>query len=186
MSLASNSFISDFEALSKLVKDPDEDPLPKEGISRPTATPAAIGPKELLNVQVPAAKARKDPKEIWDEDEILDVVEDDIDDGREMPVYEFMYKQAVETTDVFLGMSGKDESSTSCEELVVRIELPEVSGANELDLDVKPTYLKLSSTKYKLSIHLPHKVLEDKGKAKWDSKTHELRVTLPIVREDEF
>lgn len=29
--------------------------------------------------------ARKDPKEIWDESEIQDVVEDDIDDGREVP-----------------------------------------------------------------------------------------------------
>ncbi len=58
--------------------------------------------------------------------------------------YEFMYKQAVESTDVFLGMSGKDESSTSCEDIVVRIELPGVSSASELDLDVKPTYIKLS------------------------------------------
>lgn len=42
--------------------------------------------------------------------------------------YEFRYKQAVESTDMFLGMSGKDESSTSCEDLVVRITLPEVSS----------------------------------------------------------
>ena len=39
-----------------------------------------------------------------------------------------MYKQAVESTDIFLGMSGKDESSTSCEDMVVRVELPEVSS----------------------------------------------------------
>ena len=43
--------------------------------------------------------------------------------------YEFLYKQAVESTDMFLGMSGKDESSTSCEDMVLRIELPGVSGA---------------------------------------------------------
>lgn len=29
--------------------------------------------------------ARKDPKEIWDESEVVDVVEDDIDDGRTIP-----------------------------------------------------------------------------------------------------
>lgn len=29
--------------------------------------------------------ARKDPKEIWDESEIVDMVEDDIDDGRTVP-----------------------------------------------------------------------------------------------------
>lgn len=39
-----------------------------------------------------------------------------------------MYKQAVESTDVFLGMSGKDESSNSCEEMVVKISLPGISG----------------------------------------------------------
>ncbi len=112
----------------------------------------------------------KDPKEIWDEDELMDAVEDDVDDGREVPVYEFLYKQAVQSTDVFLGMSGKDESSTSCEDMVLRIELPGVSSASgarelssascltrlrmmmttlppivsELDLDVKPTYVKLN------------------------------------------
>ncbi len=43
--------------------------------------------------------------------------------------HEFIYKQAVASTDAFLGMSGKDPSSTCCEELVVRIELPEASSA---------------------------------------------------------
>ncbi len=38
----------------------------------------------------------------------------------------------------------------------------------------------------KLSIYLPHKVDEDKGKAKWDGGKKVLLVTLPIVREDPF
>jgi hypothetical protein len=42
--------------------------------------------------------------------------------------YEFMYKQAVESTDVFLGIGGKDESSQSCEDLVVKVLLPEVTA----------------------------------------------------------
>lgn len=42
--------------------------------------------------------------------------------------YEFLYKQAVESTDVFLGMSGKDESSTSCEQMVVKVQLPQVES----------------------------------------------------------
>lgn len=40
-----------------------------------------------------------------------------------------MYKQSVETTDTFLGMSGKDPSSTQCEDLLVKISLPGASGA---------------------------------------------------------
>jgi len=59
--------------------------------------------------------------------------------------YEFVYRQAVGTHDAYLGMSGKDPSSTSCEDLVVSIQLPRASGAGELDLDVKPTRLRLTS-----------------------------------------
>jgi hypothetical protein len=59
--------------------------------------------------------------------------------------YEFMYKQAVATTDAFLGMSGKDPSSTCCEELVVCIQLPHAATAAELVLDVRDTRLQLSS-----------------------------------------
>lgn len=91
--------------------------------------------------------AMKDPKAIWDEAEIEDVVEDDIEDGREVPQYEFLFKQAVDTSDMFLGMSGKDESSTSCEDMVVKISLPGVNSASELDLDVRPTYLKLNHSR---------------------------------------
>jgi len=31
---------------------------------------------------------------------------------------------------MFLGMSGKNESSTSCEDMVLRVELPGISGAS--------------------------------------------------------
>ncbi|KXZ54824.1 hypothetical protein GPECTOR_4g895 [Gonium pectorale] len=179
-------FAEEFRALATLIKDPDEaDGPPAPGtVSRPT--PGSIGPKELLNVKVPAPKARNDPKEIWREDELQDVVEDEYDDGRETPSYEFLYKQAVDTADNFLGMSMKDPSSTSCEDLVVRIELPKAQGASELDLDVKDTYLKLSSPQYKLSIHLPHKVDGERGKAKWDPAKKTLSVTLRIIRDEPF
>lgn len=97
-----------------------------------------------------------------------------------------MYKQAVESTDVFLGMSGKDPSSTQCEEIVARIELPKAASAAELDLEVKPTYLKLNSPIYKLSIYLPHKVNSEKGKARWDAAKKVLAVSLPIIRDEDW
>ncbi|KAG1678868.1 hypothetical protein FOA52_003536 [Chlamydomonas sp. UWO 241] len=186
------SFLNDFNALSAMLRDPDEVDIPREGVSKPggpVAGPGAIGPSDLLDVKVPAPKPKKDPKAIWADWEVPDaavMVEDDETDGREVPVYEFMYKQAVESTDVFLGMSGKNESSTSCEDMVLRIELPGVSGAAEIDLDVKPTYVKLSHARFRLSVYLPHRVNEDKGKAAWDAKAQVLRVTMPIVREDPF
>lgn len=43
-----------------------------------------------------------------------------------------------------------------------------------------------SSSCSKLSMYLPHKVDEDKGKAKWDKDKKVLSVTLPIIRDDEF
>lgn len=179
------SFAQEFQALASLVKASDEaDTGPAPQVSKPT--PGSIGPRDLLPVKVAAPKGRKDPKEIWTEEELVDVVEDDFDDGRAVPSYEFLYKQSVETTDNFLGMSGKDASSASCEELVVRIELPEAASAAEIDLDVKDTYLKLSSPHYKLSIYLPHKVDGEKGKAKWDGKAKVLSISVPIIREDAF
>jgi dynein assembly factor 6, axonemal len=74
-------------------------------------------------------------------------IEDDVDDGREPPQYDILYKQAVGTQDTFLGMSGKDQSSTCCEEIVIRIDLPGTASMRELELDVKKTTLRLLSPK---------------------------------------
>lgn len=46
---------------------------------------AVCGPRGTKSCTCSLAAARKDPKEIWDESEVVDVVEDDIDDGREVP-----------------------------------------------------------------------------------------------------
>lgn len=43
--------------------------------------------------------------------------------------YEFRYKQSVTTSDNFLGMSGKDPSSTCCEHLVLVVQLPQAKSA---------------------------------------------------------
>lgn len=92
--------------------------------------------------------------------------------------------QAVETTDAFLGMSLKDASSTCCEDIVIRIELPGTEAKGEIDLDVNDTNLTVRSPKYKLFLHLPHKVKADAGKAKWDGTKEELYISLPIIRDD--
>jgi hypothetical protein len=42
---------------------------------------------------------------------------------------EMRYKQAVTTSDNFLGMSGKDPSSSCCEELLVVLQLPRANSA---------------------------------------------------------
>jgi len=39
--------------------------------------------------------------------------------------------------DVYLGLGEKDPGSRHCEEMVVQIDLPGISGASEIELDVK-------------------------------------------------
>ena len=74
-------------------------------------------------------------------------MEDDFGDDREAPAYEFVWKQAVETTDTFLGMSGKDVSSACCEDLLLRVTLPDVASIQDIDVDLQPTSIKLRTTK---------------------------------------
>lgn len=45
--------------------------------------------------------------------------------------------------------------------------------------------MQLRSHVYKLSVYLPHRVDSDKGKAQWDQKTECLKVTLPIVEDED-
>jgi len=151
---------------------------------KPVAGPAGIGPDGIIpGVKVAAPK--KDPKAIWDDDEIPDILEDDIDDGRIQPDYDICYAQAVGTEDTYLGMSGKTNSSISCETMIVSIELPEAKSLSELELDVQEQYLRLRSNSYKLGLHLPHCVDSEKGKAKWVKDKGRLEVRLP-VRRDQF
>mmetsp|Transcript_68779 Transcript_68779/g.217524 ORF Transcript_68779/g.217524 Transcript_68779/m.217524 type:complete len:97 (-) Transcript_68779:45-335(-) len=96
-----------------------------------------------------------------------------------------MYRQAVGTEDSYMGMGDKDPGSNSCEDLLLRVKLPGGS-MKDLDLEVQSTYLKLQTAQYKLNLYLPNKVDEKRGNAKWDSKTEELNIYMPIIREDPF
>ena len=73
---------------------------------------------------------------------------DAADDERPVPHHEFSYKQAVATTDAFLGMDpmGKDPTSTSCEELVLTVFLPDTSRADDIDLDIKPDFVSVQTS----------------------------------------
>ncbi|MEW5318797.1 MAG: hypothetical protein WDW38_009984 [Sanguina aurantia] len=181
--LGSGSFIKEYEQLSALIQCSEDENASRDQVSKPSSTPASIGPKDLLDVTVARPKALKDPNQIWEDHEVTDAMDDDdVEDGREVPGYTFLYKQSVGTSETMLGMGDKDPSSNSCEDLVLRVELPGINSASEVDLDVKPTFVKLSSSKYKLSVYLPHTVDADRGKAQWDSSKHLLSLTLRIIR----
>lgn len=92
-----------------------------------------------------------DDNEIWSEAEVCEVLDSSIQDGRVVPEYEFRYKQAVETTDMYLGLDpmGKNPTSTSCEDLVLLVTLPNVKsvGCIDVDLSAKAVTL-LTATQY--------------------------------------
>jgi dynein assembly factor 6, axonemal len=91
----------------------------------------------------------EDPNAIWAPDEVCDVLEIDADDGRTVPEYSFHYKQAVQTGDVYLALDpmGKDPTSTSCEDLVLTVELPDAVNTNDIDVDLVSNSITLLTAK---------------------------------------
>ena len=87
-----------------------------------------------------ADAGRQHANEIWTSEELDAAEQADTNDHRPEPEFAFSYKQAVDTSDTFLGMDpmGKDPTTTSCEELVLTVNLPEVASADSIDLDLKP------------------------------------------------
>ena len=178
----------DITKLAELLHDPDEDkdkPSPNN-----TFTPGSIGPPTK-----PASKTDDSTNkstdtsgsEIWQEGDVEEETLDHLieDDGRPEPEYDIIYKQRVTADDAYLGMSGKNPSTACCEDLVVRIKLPDIQQ-KDIDLDVKDKYLICKCPKYQLLLQLPHKVDSNKGNAKWDAKKEQLEVTLPLQREYDF
>ncbi|KAM5146068.1 dynein axonemal assembly factor 6 [Mantella aurantiaca] len=86
---------------------------------------------------------------------------------------------------MFLGLSRKDPSSACCEDMVIRIQLPDTK-VSDVSLDVRKKYINLCSPKYKLGLHLPHAVNETSGKAKFLAETGTLELMLPMVRDLDF
>jgi len=129
-------------------------------------------------------KAPKDPKAIWDDDEVPDEEEivDDPYDTRKRPRYDISYKQSVSAEDVFLGMGDKSPASEDCEAMVVKVHFPGCK-LSELELNVTQQKFVAESRELKLSTFLPLPVKHKKGDAKWDAAKSVLSVTLPIDRD---
>lgn len=157
-----------------------QDPLFKTVIKSGPSGPAA-------SAAAPAKPPAVDSRAIWTAEEIeraRELVEDDTADGRVKPDYDILYKQSLSAEDVFMNIGMKDGSTEHCEAIVVKVPMPGATMA-QVTLDVTPTRLMVRSNRYKLFLHLPHKVNDQQGRAKWDAKTETLAITLPIVREDD-
>ena len=121
-------------------------------------------------------------KDLWKDkaSEKIAEAKEEIDDGREMPEYEILYKQLVSAEDQYLGIGQKHEGSDCTDALVVLVELPGTKF-RDVTLDVTETVMTVRSPKFKLNLSLPRRVNSDEGNAKWDGDKFQLRVQLPVV-----
>merc|ERR1719473_1083214 len=116
-----------------------------------------IGPPKVAAKK--PAKKKEDPNTIWSEAEVRDAGDvDDIDDGRAQPEWDIVFKQKVSPEDMYLGMDPVRHPGISCsDELVLKITLPETKLA-DIDLDVRPTFVRVLAPKFKAKINLGERV----------------------------
>ena len=177
--------IEDLENLRKII-DPEEEDTGYYGQSSgSTLTPGDLvgGRKEMAppHSRIEAKVNRKDPNQIWKEEEVNNLAAK-LSDDRPEPEYEILYMQRVGTEDVYLGLSDLDPSSRSCQDLLIKIVLPGTKQG-DITLDVEATVLKLQAPNYALILPLPHTVQEKNGNAKWDNFKNTLTVSLPIIKD---
>ena len=191
--MATLSKPDDWAALDKMLATSaslEDAPRPSYGVDAPVKvtgpSPGSIGPPKPAAAKKPQKKAAKakDPNEIWAEAEVRDAGDiDDIDDGRPQPEYEIVFKQKVSPEDMFLGVDPLRHPGISMsDELVLKVTLPDTK-LPEIDLDVRPTFVRILAPKYKLKCQLGETVDENKGNAKWDAEKSLLTVTLPIIHD---
>jgi len=84
---------------------------------------------------------------------------------------------------MFLGVDPVRNPGVACsDELVLKVQLPNTKLA-EIDLDVRPTFARVSAPHYKLKAHFAERVDETKGNAKWDADKSTLTITVPIIHD---
>lgn len=109
-------------------------------------------------------------------------------DSLPSPEYEIIYKQRVNTEDVFLQMGNKNPSTASCEDIVIKVHLRNeiAESSSQMQLDVEENKLTLCTRSYLLKLPLPQPIDPDKGSARWDVESETFTITLKMKRELDF
>jgi dynein assembly factor 6, axonemal len=135
--------------------------------------------------QVPQEKAKwNQERDIWNDEDVM-MQSHEIKDDRKAPEFDVMYKQSLGTEDVYLGLSEKDPSSTSCEGITVKIKLPGC-WMQDIQVDVKKQEVHIQSSRFVLHHILPYPVDSEKGKAKWDKEKETLILELITIKPSLF
>mmetsp|Transcript_34689 Transcript_34689/g.62984 ORF Transcript_34689/g.62984 Transcript_34689/m.62984 type:complete len:212 (+) Transcript_34689:99-734(+) len=147
---------------------------PKTGMGQSQA-----GPNMKVAVRKPQ---KKDQHAIWKPEEFKassGVVVKDEGDDRAIPKYEVLPRQRLGASDAYLNLQELDPSSDRCQELLIKIWLPD-TALKDISVDVLEDRLLLQAPKHRLNLALPHKVKKDSGNAKWDKLQGVLSVVCPI------
>lgn len=157
-----------------------------------TLGPASVKPKKSeikrslenpLLKQLEAEPAIASMEE-WEQQQVKD---DEMLDTRKQPSYKIAYKQVVTTEDIYLQMGLKTPATSSCEDMIINIDLPdETVNIDQMDLKVEAEVVNLQTPVYRLSLPLPHKVHPKKGRAEFDSDKKVLKLTMRLNRELDF
>ena len=154
-------------------------------------TPAGVGPKQDTTGTGGVSFSKQKKKitiaegDIWDADEV-DQCAVSAYETRARPDHEVLFRQAVGSSDVFLGLDyEKDPSSACCEEMVVRVSMPKEHSAQDIHLDIKADTVDLRSPHYRLLLPLQKPVLENKGSAKWEKDKQRMNITLVVDKSQQ-
>jgi hypothetical protein len=106
-------------------------------------------------------------------------------DDRKEPKYDILLRQDIGAQDMYLNLGDRDPGSDHCDQLVVKVQMPDTELKN-ITLEVLEDRLLVQSPKYRLNLALPHRVKKDDGKAEWEKLKATLKVTLPIQQSVKY
>ena len=186
--------LGDIQSLSNLLNGTENDDVDENQFysneTKSTLNPGNINGKEKKEIAPPNTKIEakynhriltKPKNEIWTEKDFKE--EKFEEDGRPKPKFEILYKQNVGTEDIYLGLSDKDISSNSCDQLLMKVYLPN-TNLKEIGLEVKEQSVHLTTPQYLLNHILQYKVFKDKTEAKWDKNKGLLLLTFFIKKKN--
>lgn len=181
--------VQDIMNLNKLLNSGQEDEVDTKNQFYSVKTESVLNPSNLMRnngekkeiarpfakIEAKSNRNQNFSTDIWTDS---DFKENSIkEDGRPKPQFDFLYKQNVGTEDVYLGMSEKSNSSLCCDQLLLKIYLPN-TNLKEISLEVKEQSVHLQTPNYLLNHILPYIVDKDNSNAKWDKEKGLLLITV--------